>query len=623
MTARGRVAPGVRVRVGVGAAAAFVAAVAVARRIGPALLGDPEASWAPSRLLLGLALAGAAGAAGVAAAAAFGAWARTAAAGAPLEPLPLRRTTCVALTMAAIVAGTAVRFVDLERRPDVLWIDDLSLIAPALALTGTPADFADSIRAVPYGTGKTYGSIGVLYLEAFRAALLLGDTTVLGVRLPSAVAGAASLLTAALLGRALLPAGGGMLAALVLAGLRWHLILSRWSWNMIWLAPIVDLATLLLLAAVRRRSLVRALAGGIVAGVGAHVYLSAWPAAAALGLFALWPVKVEGEAGSGAPLRPRLLRAATFAVGFALCAAPLFLLHAGRPAPYFARTADHNVFLEIERTGSLRPPFEAVADALVAPWLLGDPTPRHDLPGRSRLGWLLGVPVLAALCRTLVRPRDALSALLLAHAAVLLAAVAAGGLADNPNGSRFAYLATLTAVAAAAGILWLLGLVRGPARRTVAIAAVGALAVAGAIGTRDALVSWSEHPETFRGFHGEDTLIGRAAARWDRFGEVAIAGGLGHSPITIGAVRRHRLDPDALPEPPRRAPGASRVPSASCLRPSRTRRPSASSSASWIRGAGRGPSSWRGGRDLPSEACRPARGRPLRARPRRRRRRKA
>ena len=349
------------------------------------------------------------------------------------------------------------------------------------------------------------------------------------MRLPSAIAGAASLVTAALLGRALLPAGGGMLTALVLAGLRWHLILGRWAFVMILLAPIVDLATLALLGARRRRSLPLALAAGIVGGVGAHVYLSAWPVGAALALFALWP------AGDGERTAARLLRSAAFVAGFGLCAAPLFLFREGRTASYFARTADHNVMLEMQRTRSLRPPVEAVADALVSPWLLADPTPRHDLPGRLRLGWLLGIPVAITLGRALVRPRDAVSGLLLAHAAAFLLAVAAGGQADNPNGSRFAYLSTLSAVAAAAGVLWILGRVRRPARRAATIAAVGALAVHGALSARDALVLWPSHRETFRGFHGQDTLLGRAAARWESYGSVEIAPGLGHSRIAVDA----------------------------------------------------------------------------------------
>ncbi len=384
---------------------------------------------------------------------------------------------------------------------------------------------------------RPYGSVGVLYLEGYRALLRLSGTTVLGVRLPSALAGAASLVTAALLGRALLPAGGGMLAVLVLAGLRWHLILSRWAWNMIVLAPIVDLATLALLASRRRGRFPFALLAGAVAGVGAHVYLSAWPAAAALALFALWPVE-PGERG-----RARAIRCGAFVLGFAACAAPLFLLREGRTTPYFARPADHNVALEMRREKSLLPPIYAAADAFASPWFLADPSPRHDLPGRSRLGWVYGLAAAIALGRALLRPLEPLAGLLLAHGAAFLGAVVAGGQADNPNGSRFGYLSTLASVAVAAGILWLVARVPAAGRRGAAIAAVGAIAVSGALSARDALLRWPGHPETFRAFHGEDTLIGRAAARWERFGPVEIAGGLGHSPITVDAVRRHRLDP--------------------------------------------------------------------------------
>lgn len=212
---------------------------------------------------------------------------------------------------------------------------------------------------------------------------------------------------------------------------------------------------------------------------------------------------------------------------------------------YFARTADHNVFLEMARTRSILPPIAAAADVFVAPWFLADPTPRHDLPGRSRLGWLLGVPVAIALGRGLLRPRDAISALLLSHTLAVLAAVVAGGQADNPNGSRFAYLATLAALAAAAGVLWIVGLWRDPRRRhTAAIVAVGALAVSGALGARDALLRWPERAETFRSFHGEDTWIGRAAARWGAFGSVEVAPGVGLSPLAIEAVRAYRLAPE-------------------------------------------------------------------------------
>ena len=525
----------------VGMAAGLVAGVDLLRWIRPGVLGDPELSWAPARLVLALAAAAGAAAAGVGAAAVFSLWARTRRATGALDPLPFRTATLVALTLAAVLVGTALRFVALDRLLEPMWVDDISLITPALALSGSAADFADTIRPTPYGVPRPYGSVGVLYLEGFRGLMRLAGVTVFGVRLPSALAGAASLVTAALLGRALLPAGGGMLAALILAGLRWHLILSRWAFVMILVAPIVDLATLALIAARRRRQPVMALAAGVVAGVGAHVYLSAWSAAAALALFALWPAAPEAPQER---FGRRAMLCGAFVLGFAACAAPLFLLRENRTVAYFARTSDHNVVLEMKRERSFLPPMAAASDAVASPWFLSDPSARHDLPGRTRLPWILGLPVAIALGRALLQPREPLSGLLFAHGAAFLAANVAGGQADLPNGSRFAYLASVAAVAAAAGILWLVGLAAPAHRRAAAMAAVGIVAVTGAVGARDALPVWSAHPATFRGFHGQDTLIGRAAARWDKYGSVTIARGLAHSPIAVEEIRRYRLDPD-------------------------------------------------------------------------------
>jgi hypothetical protein len=160
--------------------------------------------------------------------------------------------------------------------PEWLWIDDLSLIGPSLALRGGLADFAEILRPVPFGVARVYGVIGVLYLEISRIVYHLFGTTVFGVRFLSAFAGCASLVTASLLGRRLLPRGGGAVTALALAGLRWHLVLSRWAWTMIVLAPVADVATLFLLSARRRRSSTISLVAGASAGIGAHFYLSAW-----------------------------------------------------------------------------------------------------------------------------------------------------------------------------------------------------------------------------------------------------------------------------------------------------------------------------------------------------------
>ena len=559
----------------------LIVGVDLVRAIRPTLLLDADPSWAVPRLILWWALLVSTAGAGGLAAALFLLWSRTSRSRAAAEPLPLRRGALVALAVAAVLVGALVRFVWLERIPVPVWVDDVSLITPALSLEGTWRDFRDSIRPAPFGVEDPYGTVGVLYLEAHRLLMKLTGTTVAGVRLPAALAGAVSIITGALLGRALLPSGGGALVALILAGMRWHLILSRWGWVAMALVPIVDVASLLALRSRRYAARARrvgaaltAAAAGAVIGLGAHVYLAAWVAAGGLLALVLWPRPLDPKKkeSTGSPL----LAGAVFLLGLAATAAPLFLFRENRAAPYFARTRDHNVLLEMRRTRSLLPPLAAAADSLVAPWLLPDPIPLNDLPGRSRLGWILGIPVAAAMARALLTPREDLSAFLLAHGAAAFVASVAGGQATLPNGFRYAYLTTVTAVAAAAGTLWLVGLVRGPARRAAALAAVGLLAISGAIGARDALFRWGESRETFDYFHGPDTLIGRAALRWERYGRTEADPTLMHSTITYGAVRRHGLDPDGpsrygLGEGTRRTDRAFRIVSPEAARAAPTR----------------------------------------------------
>jgi hypothetical protein len=517
----------------VGFGVVFVSSVGLVRFLRPGVLLDPDPTWALPRLLLGLFVIAASVSAGGAAAGLFRLWSGTEAAREGPAPLPFRRSWLILLAVAAIAAGAALRFVRLDSIPGPVFIDEASLIAPALQLDGRWCDFRDAIRQAPYRAGA-FTMVGVLFLEGYRSVLHQWGTTVFAIRFPAFATAALSLVTAALLGRALLPRGGGALAAVTLAGLRWHLNLSRWAWCPTTMTFTTDAGTLLLLAARRRGSAPLAAAGGFAVGLGAHVYLSAWVPAAALVGFAAWP-QPEG------PARPRVRLAAGFLFGLATAVLPLFLLREGRVLPYFNRASDHNVLREVRYTASAMPLFAAAADALAAPWLLPDPTPRHDL-AQSRLG-LLGIPLALAFGQALLFPRRELSALLLLQAGFAFAASVAGGESGHPNGLRYGYLATLTAVAVAAGVLALLRLVPEPRRKVAALAAIGALAILGAIGARDSF-RWARDRGTFDGFHGQDTLVGRAALRWDRYGRVRVAVGLPHDPVTVYVIRRYRLDTD-------------------------------------------------------------------------------
>ena len=520
--------------VAVGFAGAFVVGVNLVRGIRPALLADPDPAWAIPRLVLTLLVFGGCAGAGVAFAGVFAIWARTRSARGELAPLALPKPALVGLALAALLGGAALRSVRLDRLPWPVFVDESSFIAPSLQLEGRWCDFRDSIRPAPY-RANPFTMVGVLFLEVLRVAIFKFGATVYAVRIPAAIGSIASIATAGLLGWMLLPAGGGALAAITLAGLRWHLNLSRWAWCPTTMMVTTDVGTLLLLVARRRGSALAAAVGGFAVGLGAHVYLSAWVAAAALAAFAAWPA--EG----GKRLRPRAGLAAAYLLGLAVATAPLFLLREGRVLPYFNRANDHNVFREVRYNRSVFPVAAVAADALASPWYLPDPTRRHDLE-RPRLE-LLAVPLAIAFGRALLAPRRDLSALLLLHGGAAFAASVAGGQSGNPNGLRFGYLSTVAAVGIAAGLLALSSAAPAGRRRMWAMALLAFTVACSAWGVHEFLL-WSRARETFVGFHGQDTIVGRAAVRWDAYGRVELDPRVPHDPVTVYVIRRYRLDPD-------------------------------------------------------------------------------
>src|SRR5262252_3839251 len=258
-----------------GFAAAFIAAVEVVRWIRLDLFLDREPSWRIPRLLLALFAISVTGAAGVLAAALCLFVARSRWGNRSALPLPVRRSSLIAFGAAVLLVGVLLRVVGTGALAP-LWVDDLSEVKTAVELRGQPSDLPPWAYPVPVREGRWGGSVGALYLEFFHLCLKTLGTTMAGVRAPSTIGGILSLFTAALLGRAFLPRGGGVLAAVIFAGLRWSLIVSQWGWNAVFVTPILDLAALALLASRRRRLAALAVLSGVLAGLGAHIHLVAW-----------------------------------------------------------------------------------------------------------------------------------------------------------------------------------------------------------------------------------------------------------------------------------------------------------------------------------------------------------
>ena len=517
-----------------GGLVAFVVFVELVRLVRAPLLVSPEPSWAIPRLILWLFVGAGCAGAGAAAAALFFLWSRTRGSTSPLAPLPFGRGPLLAIAAAALGFGVLARLAWLDTIPATIWFDEVLPLEPSMSLQGRWSDFADAIRIIPL-RGRPIVFSGVVFLEGYRLILHTIGTSVFAMRLPAALAGSVSLVTAFLLGRSLLPRGGATIAVLALAGLRWQLIVSRYGWNVISLAPLTDVALLLALRARRRQGLGAALAAGLVAGLGAHVYLAAWIAAAGLGLFLLWP-----QPGRTA-LRHRAALAVVFGAGFLAAVSPIYILKKDRRASYFSRASEQSLMLDFRRTKNWGEPFEIIADSIRAPWFLPDPLRRQDLP-RSRLGWILGIPVAAAFARALRSPREDLSAILFAYAAAAVAGTMRWGAPGHPNGYRFAYLTGVTVLAVASGVLWLVGLARRR-RRLAALGALGLLGFSTVSGARDALLRWGESRVTFESYWSDSTLIGRAALRWGEYGSVRVVPGPGVIGIVVDAIRDYGLDP--------------------------------------------------------------------------------
>ena len=126
MTPPGR--PGKAAALVVGSGVSFFVTVNLVRWIRPALLSDPDPSWAIPRYLLWLLLASAAAFAGGLAAGAFFLWIRSWLGGGAPGPLPLSRSSIAALAAAALAVGVFLRAVWLSELPFPFMGDEVNLI---------------------------------------------------------------------------------------------------------------------------------------------------------------------------------------------------------------------------------------------------------------------------------------------------------------------------------------------------------------------------------------------------------------------------------------------------------------------------------------------------------------
>lgn len=174
--------------------------------------------------------------------------------------------TPVYLALIALVGmlGLALRVVDLDTIPPGLHFDQAANGLLSLQILGgqRPLFF-------PSYAGR---EALFMYVIAWLSALI--GPGIVALRLASALCGAATVVTLALLGATLFGRRVGVIAAAILAGLYWHLHVSRLGERTI-MVPLLDvLALLALWLAYRRRSLALAIVGGGLTGLQLYTYPS-------------------------------------------------------------------------------------------------------------------------------------------------------------------------------------------------------------------------------------------------------------------------------------------------------------------------------------------------------------
>ena len=385
--------------------------------------------------------------------------------------------------------------------------EDEAYAARNAARFASGAEPLEPLRLYPHGISQSIlGGFQPGYYYAWPAAVLrTTGWSRAAWRLASILPSVAMVLLLYPLGARLLGERRAFLAALFLAGSRWHASDGRWGWVVV-LAALLGLAGMLLVATGARRGRpLPTLLGGALLGLAVPCYGAAAPPALASGLLLLVP-------------RPRPRLQAAWLVGLAAGLVPLFVAATAQPAALLARARAASI---VSDAGSL-----ALVGLFAAGNVIhyaglflvsGDPLAWHTLDRAPALDLASGLAFLAGLALALRRPRRPANALAL----VLLAAPLLAGLlaqvTDAPNQYRVGLAAPATAVLAGSGALLAARLLRRRAR-PARLLPTALLLVSLALNARFLLLLWPSSPAGF------DAYGGRYAALAEDLERVSSAG---------------------------------------------------------------------------------------------------
>jgi DNA-binding beta-propeller fold protein YncE/4-amino-4-deoxy-L-arabinose transferase-like glycosyltransferase len=285
----------------------------------------------------------------------------------------------IAIWLALIVGvGLLARLIRFDDLPFGLWYDEAENGLQALR-------FLESVDYYPVFVGSIHAPAHYMYLIA--AAFQLFDASTQAIRSVSVVMGVGCILAAYLAGRELFDQRAGLLAALMVALMRWNINFSRIGMYNI-STPLFSLLTVgFLLRGLRRGSFVDYALAGLSLGLGLCFYAAFQLIVVVVGLFLFACAILERGF-----LRRAWQGLLIFALAAGLVIAPVVMFAYTDPTTYFTRTSDTSIFSDKTPEERLPALLENARKHLLMFNVRGDPNGRHNLPGEPMLD-----PIMAAL----------------------------------------------------------------------------------------------------------------------------------------------------------------------------------------------------------------------------------
>ncbi|MBX3028076.1 glycosyltransferase family 39 protein [bacterium] len=369
--------------------------------------------------------------------------------------------------LLALAAGAAaIRIVGLRDLPPGLFCDEAGLGFNAWSLLHTGRD--ETGAAWPlyvWSFGVSYKNPVFIYSAMLPVGLF--GLSEFSIRLTSALFGVATVIGVGLLGRIVFGALGGLLAALLLAVVPWHVHFSRIAFELITFPAIFVFAFAALAAGVRGRPRWLLLAGPLFA----LCFYTYGPAKLFVPMFLLGALLLYARRLWA--VRGTVIMAAVLTLLTAMPVLVFDLSHRDRSGQYFSRTTTLNPSQTVEQNA--RRVLDQYERFFSRGFLFesGDPLTRHAVPGFGELYWtflpLLGLGILW--CLWPGRPEGKLFLWWLA-----LYAVAPALMNEAPSASRgFIGVGAFVMIAAAGATLVLDALRRIPWRAAAGAAQAAAL----------------------------------------------------------------------------------------------------------------------------------------------------